>query len=282
MIVDEQSKEISFRQSWLGTAFRCPEEARWAINHPEMEQCSDEAFIGTAAHAGIEAFINGASQTDARKAVRCEYTTNDEARDLRFTKRSGIDECIDYSERCFDAWFNDIRPHAPLEGARAEVGFEVPVFEYRGYLAVIKGTADLIPAVDDPWDWKTAGGEYRQKAKQMWAIQPTIYSMAAVLGGFGRNDFTWPMKFTYGVMVKRVNECRGQMLVVERTEEHAEWAMHRMRGFIDMYLDMGLARPWPMVDEDNYLCSAKWCSFYDECRGKYVSKKADLFGYDPK
>lgn len=282
MLIDDDGS-IWFRQSWLDTAFRCPEEARLNIVHPEMGACTDEAFIGTATHAGIEHVVRGGDVADMDDVIINEYKTNPEAQDLRFTKRSGIDECIGYSIRCGDAWVKDIMPHAPLEDATAEMKFKVPLFEHRGHLVGVKGTADLVPATGNAvWDWKTSASDYRQKDKQMWAIQPTIYGLAAAMGGFGRDDFTLPITFTYGVMIKRVNACRGQILTVERTREHADWAMYRMKQLVNLYLDFGMDQPWPMVDEKNYLCSAKWCDYYDICRGAFITKRHDLFGYSPK
>jgi hypothetical protein len=273
---------ITFRQSWLDTAFRCPEEGRRNMIDGQG-QCSDEAFIGTATHAGIEAMVNGASHEAGHAAVVEEYANNPEALDLKFTKRSGIPECMGYSARCLDAWVKDIMPLSPLEGAKAEVAFEQPIFEHRGFTIAVKGTADLVPAYgNEVWDWKTAASEYRQKDKQMWAIQPTIYGMAAAMGAFGRTDFTLPIEFMYGVMVKRVGPCKGQLLRVQRTQGHVSWAVTRMKNFVDLYIDFGIDKPWPMVDEKNYLCSAKWCDFYSTCRGAHVTQQDDLFGYNPR
>lgn len=279
MKISDDGSTITFRQSWLNTAFLCPERGRLdAIT--ESDSTTDEAFIGTASHAGIEAVVNGASIAEGRAAVRDEYRINPEAEQIRFVKRGSIAECIDMSERCFDAWVRDIMPIAPLEGAKAEVAFSQPIMEYRGMLVVVEGTADLVPATGNVvWDWKTSNSEYNQKDKQKWATQPTMYGWVAALGAMGRTDFTLPIEFKYGVMVKRVKECRGQIVTVQRTANHVAWLEHRMKAMVDLYLDYGLDKPWPMVDEKNYLCSAKWCDFYDECRGKFITMDNDLFGW---
>jgi hypothetical protein len=282
MIIDQENHTIHLRQSWLDTFFRCPEDARFAAVS-EPTGTTDEAFIGTATHAGIEAVINGSSMQEAKDAIAAEYATNLEAQDLRFTKRESIDECIDLSLRCFDAWVRDILPVAPIGGAQAEVSFEAPLMQYRDWLVSIKGTADLVPATGNwVWDWKTAGSNYSQKDKQKWAVQPTVYSMAAVMGAFGRTDYTWPVEFVYGVMVKLKRECRGQIVRVQRNQQHVAWLEHRIRAAVDLYLDFGLDRSWPMIEEKNFLCSAKWCDSYDQCRGKFIAQETDLFGWDPQ
>lgn len=283
MIIDHENETIWMRQSWLDTYFRCPEEGRLAIVNPDIDGTSDEAFIGTAAHAGIEALIKGDTVASARLAVREEYRTNPEADHIKFTKRKSLAECVDLSERCFDAWVKDIMPIAPWEGGVAEMDFQQVLFEHRGWNVGVQGTADLVPSTGNTiWDWKTAGRDYKQKEKQMWAIQPTIYGMAAVMGAFERYDFTLPIDFKYGVMVKLAKQCRGQIVHVQRNAEHVAFAEYRMRGAVDLFLDFGIDKPWPLIDASNYLCSAKWCDFYDQCRGKFITQQSDLFGWTPK
>jgi hypothetical protein len=271
---------IWFRQSWLDTAFRCPEEGRLAIIKPEWEAISsDEAIIGTGAHYGIEQVIRGAITTDQIGETSYKYAAKiiaDEG--VRWTKRKSVEEVGDYAARCAEAWVTDIMPIAPIEGARSEVSFSVPLFEHRGRQVGVQGTVDLVPTIPELWDWKTAGSEYKQRDKQKWAIQPTIYALAAVKGGLQSEvKFTWPVEFTYGVMIKRVGQCRGQILTVQRTQAHANWAMYRMRTLVDLALDFGLDKPWPQIDESNYLCSNTWCAFYSICRGAEITPSLDYW-----
>ena len=278
MIVE--GSDISFRQSWLDTAFRCPEEGRRAIIDP-VDITTDEAIIGTGAHWAIEQVIDKTlDPADIEDGVRYFFDhVNDE--EFRFTKRESLDEIIDYSQRCARAWVDDLSWRFPLEGAKTEVAFKVKAMEYRGYNVYLKGTVDLAPT--EPWlgDWKTSGSEYKQKEKQKWATQPTVYGLAAVLGGIRPDvNYTWPITFKYGVMIKRVKKCRGQVVEVQRTAAHAAFLVKRIKSFIDLYIDFGLDRPWPLVDEKNYLCSAKWCDYYGDCRGKYITTDMDLFGWD--
>jgi hypothetical protein len=286
MIADKDGN-LSFRQSWIGNAINCPEQARLGVIHPERDRCSDEAFIGTAAHAGIEAVINGTcAVADIADAVVEAYRTDPEAKTIYFarpkTHQSTIGECIDLSVRCAQAWVKDILPHAPLEGARTEVGFDVDLFEHNDRIISIKGTVDLVPAKADLWDWKTSARDYSQKDKQKWAIQPTVYGLADVMGGLGRYHVSAPTTMTYGIMVKLKKECRGQMITVQRDRGHFSFLEKRLRGWADMYDGMGMETPWPMIEDGNYLCSKTWCGHYDQCRGAHISMADDLYGYEAK
>lgn len=279
MKVDALNRTISFRQSWLDTAMRCPEEGRLAMTK-DWDQTSDEAFIGTATHAGIETVIAGGTTTDGWNAVVGEYDTNPEAQGLIFTKRKTIDECRNLSLLCYDAFVKDVLPTLPA--GRPEVGFKVKLFEHNGWEVFVEGTIDFVPDVGNYLkDWKTAGSKYKQKSKQMWAIQPTIYTTAAVLGALGRDDFSFPMEFSYGIAIKTRNPYI-QEVTVQRTAAHTRWAIHRMKTLVDLYVNAGVESPWPQIDADNWLCSERWCAYYSICRGAFIDKELDLFGYVPK
>ena len=270
---------FKFRQSWLNTAQNCPEEGRRLIL--EESGNTDETLIGTAAHYGIEqVLLNNYPSYAIESAVR-EYWHIDPdgeiAEGFRFTKRESIEEMIELSVRCALAWIDGIYPHLPLgQPYEVEKSFDVQLFEYRGYPIHLKGQIDFVGS--EVWDWKTSGSDYSQKKKQMWAIQPTAYSAALVHG----SNWSYPVKFKYGVMIKRKGDCKTQIVEVERSVEHENWMKRRMATWVDMFLDFGTDRSWPMVDEDNWLCSATWCDFYQDCRGKYISRQSDLFGYTPK
>ena len=285
MQIDDDGN-ISFRQSWLSNAENCPERMRLDFLHPERSRTSDEAFIGTAAHYGIEAVIEGrCAAADIADAVRESYRNDPEAKTIYFarpnTHQSTIGECIDLSIRCAQAWVRDIMPHMPLEGARCEVPFDVPVFEHDGRIVSIKGTCDVVPVTGGLWDHKTSARDYKQRDKQLWNTQATVYSMADCYGGFGRTDVRPPTTFTFSVMVKLKKECRGQIVTVQRDVGHFRRLEKVMRGWVDLLDGVGYEKQWPMISDGNYLCN-HWCDHYDDCRGADISKEDDLFGYVPK
>lgn len=275
MKIDHDAKTITVRQSWLDTAMRCPEEGRLAVVRPEFEAYdTDEDLIGTFAHYGIEQVIRGlhaASISDAIRAYASAYQGV-----VRFTKRKGMDEVVDMAVRCAEAWVREIYPVAPTNGAHSEVTFSVPIFEHRGYAVVLNGTVDLVPTIPELWDWKTTGDErrYDPAKKQKWAIQPTIYGMAAVTGLLPHAEgFEWPVTFRYGVMVKRAKQCKTLITTVQRDASHAAFAEYRIKTLIDLGLDFGFDRPWPQIDEDNFLCNETWCAFWSICKGAFISHR---------
>ena len=278
MKIDHANKTISFRQSWLDTYMRCPEEGR--LNMVKgWDQTSDEAFIGTATHAGIETMINGGTSVDGRNAVIAEYENNPEAKEIVFTKRSSIAECVDLSVKCFEAFAKEVLPTLPA--GRAEVPYKVFLFDYNGWSIYLEGTIDFVPDVGNYLkDWKTAGSKYQQKKKQKWAVQPTAYGTAAVLGALGR-EFTFPIDFFFNVAIK-TQKPYIQEIHVQRDAAHMRWMMHRIKTIVDLYVAAGVDISWPQVDEDNYLCSDRWCAYYSVCRGAFIDQEHDLFGYVPK
>lgn len=285
MRLDPETGVISFRQSWLGNAMNCPEQGRRQVLEPDRDQTSDEAFIGTAAHAGIEAVIEGeCAPGDIGDAVRAEYVHNPEVKQIYFarpnTHQSTISECIDLSIRCAEAWVKGLMPIAPWEQARTEVKFDQFLFEHRGHPIHITGTVDLAPDSDDEalWDWKTSAQPYRQKDKQKGAVQPTTYCMADHLGGMGR---TRPAtsEFKYGIMIKRKGECKTEVITVQRNLGHYQWLGMQLRMWTDLLLDTEAKSHWPMRDDGNFLCSKTWCGFYNDCRGSAITNEADLFGW---
>ena len=288
MIVDENG-DVSFRQSWLGNAQNCPEQGRLNLLHPTRDHTTSDAFVGTAMHYAVEKLIEGTIGVGelGDAVVEC-YRTDPEAREIVFTRpkthQANIAECIDLSTRCAQAWARDIWPKLNFEGARVEVPFDVPVFEYRGRTVSIKGTCDVVPGDGGPLiDHKTSGSSYRQKEKQMHAIQPTVYATADVHGGFGRYDQSWPVEFKYAVVVKLKKECRGEIVTVQRNRGHQEYLFDMMRGWIDLYEATGIDTvSWPKKAEGNFLCSSTWCTHYSECRGKYITPQDDLYGWTPK
>lgn len=279
MQVDHENGIISVRQSWLSTALRCPEEGRLAVRRPEFEDYdTDESYIGTLAHYGIEQIIRGMDPKLAEDAVRDMAASYDG--ELRFTKRHSMTEVVTMAIGCVRCWVRDIMPHAPIVDARTELSFKIPLFDHRDYSVRIHGTIDLVPTTTaELWDWKTSGSSYRAWEKQKYDVQSTIYSLAATSGELPyAPEFTWPTTFKFGVMVKgkpstvdpsrNPSKIKGEIVTVTRDKAHADWTLYRIKSLVDLALDFGFDRPWPMID-DSALCSPVWCGFYSICKGVF-------------
>lgn len=292
MLIDADNHTITIRQSWLDTAIRCADRGRRDAFHPIREE-GDAAFAGTSMHAAIEQFSRGNLSLDQMEQYATAYATKgcnegvpqDDGSILPISFKSfdGPNELIYHAGNCTRGWIQDIHPWLVAQGldkGTPEVKFSYEAFEHRGWTIIMQGTCDWVPDFGNVIiDWKSAGSDYKQKDKQMFAVQPAVYCGAAVNGCFGR-EFTWPMEFFYGVAIRLKTKARGQIVPVQRTQAHLDWTYRRIRQYVDLYLDLGPDREWPMSDEGNFLCSQKWCPWYDQCRGAHIDRSLDLFGYD--
>ncbi len=275
MIFDEQGN-ITVRQSWLDNAMRCAERGRQGIINPQMDDVtSDSAAIGTGAHAGCEAILNGSDEINARDAIT-DAINAEVANGIKWTKNHSVDELHAFAQVCFTAWLKEIYPEMKL-GGRAEVKFEENLYTLDdGRKVGITGTVDYVLA-PELTDWKTSARSYRVRDKQQHAIQPTIYSWAAVRGAFGPG-FEWPVRFTYGIMVRPsspLKPAKTELVTVERTEHHARYALDQIQLYVNLALNFGLDQKWSTTSEGNFLCSKRWCPWWSNCRGGFLSSADD-------
>lgn len=276
MIIDHNTNSIWFRQSWLDTAFRCPERGRQAVVKPEWDSMtSDSALIGTAVHHGIEQFLHGHIDTPTQIAGEAETYLDSFNEEIKWTKYETQSELKEQADVCSRGWVDDILPNLPnLDDAQPEVTFKIPLWSQHGMTIGITGTIDLI-ADGQLWDWKTSARAYNARDKQKNAIQPTIYAMAALNSDL-INQTSFPINFTYGIMI-RGTKPKGQILSVTRHEGHADFATKRMMQLVDMYMMFGLDRTWPMND-DHFLCNSTWCPWWSICKGTHLTAAHDRVG----
>jgi hypothetical protein len=277
----------------LDTAIRCAERGRLDAFFPVREE-GDAAFAGTSAHAAFEAYLGGHINVDAIEEFARDFArqgavngvTQDDGTVLPITYKSfsGADEMIYHAGNCARGWVQDILPVLQSRGeflGDQEVKFEFEAFEHRGWTVIFQGTVDHVPHYGNVlWDWKTSGSDYKQKDKQMFAVQPSVYGAAAVNGCFGR-EFALPIDFYYGVCIRLATKARGQIVHVRRTQGHIDWLYRKARTFVNLFMDVGPDNEWP-TDEEHFLCSQKWCPWYEQCRGAHLAREDDTFGYTPK
>lgn len=148
----------------------------------------------------------------------------------------------------------DVKKH----GKKAEV---VPVF--------LAGTADII--FDGMvWDWKTAGSEYRRWEYQRWGRQPDVYSWAAAQSGLITPNSDGAYVFDFKVFVRNSDPTLGcQSVRIYRSENNWAWLREQINRLVNFSYNMGLDREWPL-DDQHVLCSPKWCTFFDMCKGAHV------------
>ena len=279
MLIDADNTTIAIRQSWLDTALTCPNRGRLAIVRPDLDWEGDAAAAGTAMHTAIEGVLNGADIGTIGAAASQHAMDLIRSLPIEFKSFAGADELIHHARNCAEAWARDLYPIvAPLGVQATEAKFSFPAFTHRAWTIEFQGTCDLVPLTSNTlWDWKSSGSKWKQRDKQRSNVQSTIYALAAVNGCFDR-EYHWPIEFNFGVMVRAKGPAHGYAVTVLREAAHARWVERRVRQFVDMYLDLGLDNEWPALDE-HYLCSQKWCPWYELCRGQHLTADHDLYGW---
>lgn len=253
---------VRVRQSWINDATMCNERGRQAIVRPEWSKPNDATILGTAVHAGIAAHLEG-----GLSGVAVAHSTLNELLEQPFMRTKYTDEELhDHVIELMAEWERNVLPSvSSVVAVEKEFEFMLDEFEDErlGRVSVVgAGTIDLVTKTG-LWDWKTAGRKYSAKDKQSQAVQPTMYSAAAVAMGW----LEYPVTFNYGVLVRG---GRAQVLPVFRNESHTEWLRDMVRPLVRTALLLGTDTPW-VKNDTHYLCSQTWCSWWSICKGSKLS-----------
>lgn len=254
--------EVRVRQSWVNDATMCNERGRQAIVRPEWSRPNDATILGTAVHAGIASVLMG----DADGNAVAHQTLNELLAEPFMRTKYTDEELHDHIIELMSEWKRNIAPLID-DVVAVEKEFEFVLDEFDdlqlGHIRVIgTGTIDLVTSTS-LWDWKTAGRKYSPKEKQSQAVQPTMYTAAAVALGW----LEYPATFNYGVLVRG---GKAQVLPVFRNESHTEWLRDMVRPLVMTRLSLGIDTPWTKNDT-HYLCSETWCSWWSVCKGSKLS-----------
>lgn len=258
----EDGINVRIRQSWVNDATMCNERGRQAMVRPEWSMPNDATILGTAVHAGIAHILTGNSN-----GVGVAHETLNELIAQPFMRAKYTDEELhDHVIELMGEWERNIAPQLD-EVVAVEQEFEFPLDEFIddkfGKVTVTgTGTVDLVTKTS-LWDWKTAGRKYNAREKQSQAVQPTMYSAAAVAMGW----LEYPVTFNYGVLVRG---GKAQVLPVHRNESHTEWLRDMVRPLVRTALYFGTDQPW-VKNDTHYLCSETWCSWWSICKGSKLS-----------
>lgn len=275
--LNDGAKKFTFRQSGINTFMLCPERARveWFEGVRE-EEPSDAAATGTALHSMIEADLAVGNEWGLAEATDYAHFKFDQLVEegVRFVQ-SDVEHARIYLTNMTAAWL--LHPlSTELRSDRSnlalEWNFNVPFDkDADGNELWLEGQADCLhfspPEALSPigrrvaiYDWKTAASEYKGWEKQRWAKQPTVYTYAV------DHNFTSNPSFEYVVFSKKVNSCDIQILEVTRDASHWQWLRQQLWSITRLDPTVG----WPLVDE-HALCSRKWCSNFDRCKGRLVT-----------
>lgn len=256
---------------------------------PRME--NDAATVGTAVHRLIEHELLVEAHdnvADVRAHAAHMYVTLLEeyaAAGKPFALSSFGDHrrAVDHAAELATAWWFSTERERLLSAADrplVEWKFDLPFCEVdvkkNGKKAetvpvFLAGTADIVwPSKNVVWDWKTSGSEYRRWEYQRWGRQPDVYLWAAQESGLLQPDSDGLFTFEFKVFVRGANPQFGaQSVTVTRSARNFAWLGNSIGRLVNMAYNMGFDREWP-TDDQHVLCSPKWCTFFDMCKGAHV------------
>lgn len=253
--------EIS--QSWLGSFFNCPEQARLEMEKELPRSESDATAIGTAVHAGIESVLLGATLDEGAQSALATFMGLTQLDGFRWVQIKTQDTAERTVLRCFWAWANEIYPQLPtIQGV--EQPFNVVLWDGPDRQIRLAGTIDCVTSNEDGsieiFDWKTANRPYEEWEAKRFKIQPTVYTYA--LAQEHGEDVEYD--FTYAVMLKSKQDV--QLITVQRDARHWDWLREQVAGITHM-IDADLP-VWPLRDQ-HALCSPVWCPAWENCKGAH-------------
>jgi hypothetical protein len=266
--LDDGRYEHTFRQSTLSELDLCMEKGRLQLHGQLQRVETDATAIGTAMHAAIEAALEERLYDGTTMNVNVGH----EIAQLTFTDLMALPEFrwVQTDEagarhiirRIVGAWWEHVHPQcAPQE---MEVGFKgLIIHEDNQRVIRLNGTIDYVDERIGLVDWKSANQEYKQWEKQRWAIQPTVYTWAAVQLGLVPDTLKVP--FTFVVMNKK-GRTPVDWINVDRHQGDWDW-LARKTVSIATLLEAELPE-WPRND-NHALCSPKWCPAWDSCKGAH-------------
>lgn len=277
MRIDEETKRVYVRQSWLGDSMLCQERGRRMIVSPEFRTTNDSAAMGTAVHAGIEAVMRGV--IDPKDAHHVSVKKLDQLRDEGI-KVTNTDPSTweDLVRSMTNAWVSGIYPEVPLGGVSERK------FEYNsgavvgGYELWFEGTMDYSHE-SGLWDWKTAARKYSLLEKQTQSIQASVYAGHALSEGMVDEDGT--VSFTFGVMI-RTMKGDSQLVRIKRNSAHVMWVTEQAKTLVGSALalrsqDGSWNRSW-LKNDQHFLCSDRWCPWWSVCKGVFIQDTDNQLG----
>lgn len=259
---EDGSVDIYVRQSWINDAIMCNERGRQGIVRPDWSKPNDATILGTAVHAGIAAVLEGKGQPIPTALDELNKLLEEPFLRVKYTN----EQMYDHVHELLNEWEKNIAPHVGNVVA-VEKSFTFEMFKMTlndGREARINGIGTIDCVTDTAiWDWKTAGRKYSAREKQSQAVQPTMYTTAAVALGW----LEWPATFKYGILVR---SGKAQILDIHRNESHADWLQDIVRPFVRSAMVLGTDEPWTKNDT-HFLCSETWCSWWSVCKGSKLS-----------
>ena len=276
--INDDGTVITLHQSDIETWHTCGEQMR-LVHKTNNRDETDAASVGTAMHGLIEHEIeNGFYKTlKGAQSFACNFFADllesYKENGSNYSRSSfGTDlKALDTLKVLVTAWF-----HCPErdelkyeQNLLTEWSFDVPFVTFGDVSIRLAGTSDLVLLDRNQiWDWKSAGRAYERWEKQRWAIQPTVYTYAAAHEGLLVPDEFGRFEFHNKVFV-RGKTSPPQDVTVYRTKANWDWLESQIASMLAVMVALPDG-PWPLNDH-GALCGPKWCAFWSQCKGSFVS-----------
>ena len=252
----------TIHQSMIGQFFRCPEQFRRRYIEEDIIPPGIAARIGSGMHKGAE--INHKSKLltgmDEPLSV-CQDAARDEYKRLIFdhgvffpkeelsSAKKQLAKGIDTTVGLTESYHKNLAPRIQPIMVEKKIYYKDPDIEIP-----FVGTVDLLAKPNWLADMKSAARKWPEN-KIKTDMQMTIYRelLKAETGKY-------PSKMTVEVFTK-TKDFGYQTLVAERDEK--DWVLLKKR--VQSMLKMIKAGCFPPCDPSGWVCSPRWCGFYQSC-----------------
>lgn len=271
------------RQSSLGETDICLERSRFEMTGTMPKVDNDASEVGTACHAGFELCLEGIlydgvayGLSTAQEAAQMELTELLKSPHWRYIKFTDEADVRWFVDTVVATWYRETLPK--LRPLKLEHTFgPLVIYEDDVRVVEVKGTIDYLDERFGIVDWKTGSRKHEKWEKERWAIQPTVYTWAAVKEGLVVPNGEGLVPFSYEVFWRKSKH------VIEyqpyKVWRHAgDWAFLQEKALTlaklieAAYPAAGPAvlERWPMAD-NHALCSEAWCPAWSLCKGRYYN-----------
>lgn len=255
------SDKITIRPSSIDTFLQCPQQWKRVFIDGETSIPGARAAIGTAIHKAAEIIWTDAMQTRKKDAnlsaatdAAMEAFKEEEQKGLQYDKDENRGTASVEIVKGTEAFVDDIVPYASIPtGVEKRYTVEIP---NHPIVEAISGTVDYI-ANDVIADIKTSK---RKPTVANYKTQQSVYKILA-----NKNGANVKYNQIHGVVLKKAPE--GTILEADIDEVQAKATVNTLLETLEIYHE---DRINPDIlfrgNPKYYLCSPKYCAFYNKCK----------------
>lgn len=249
----------TWRQSMINMYQRCPKSFEFRYIKGIKSPPSGALTVGISTHAGIARNLIvkkengvGCSPEELKDTVATDFEIR--AKDTQFEEDEKPGELKDVAIQCALTHQKEIAPQIQPEGIEEQFIIDTDA----GYQ--LCGTMDLTSKDGVIHDAKTAGKAYSQDAIQN-STQAALYDFA-----FEALHKKRAKAFRFDVLIKPTKTLgvRAQVIEGSVSDGQRAWLFETLSS-INKAVKVGA---FPPTSPDSWVCSKKFCGYWDMCRGK--------------